>query len=278
MTSRAWMRSLKRTEPSSDVGDMGMPTLRRWPVRIASTGLVLLTLWHVFASFLWIYPPSALRQLPPDGALSSYMLPMFGQSWSVFAPEPINGDYHFNVRALVTNEEGIKVETGWVSATDVELSMVKNNLFPPRAGIQAEELAGNFKQGWDGLAPEQRDLTLEDYTVADWITTLDEDLQGADNEVDPTTYVNVDRMATAYATQVAYAVWGDDDVVAVQFRVSRQNVVPFADRNDPSATRPDPVVILPGWREPQIETGQSQEQFTAVFRSQYESYLKGLGR
>lgn len=272
------MRSLKRTEPSSDVGDMSMPTLRRWPVRIASTGLVLLTLWHVFASFLWIYPPSALRQLPPAGALSSYMLPMFGQSWSVFAPEPINGDYHFNVRALVTNEEGIKVETGWVSATDVELSMVKNNLFPPRAGIQAEELAGNFKQGWDGLAPEQRDLTLEDYTVADWITTLDEDLQGADNEVDPTTYVNVDRMATAYATQVAYAVWGDDDVVAVQFRVSRQNVVPFADRNDPSATRPDPVVILPGWREPQIETGQSQEQFTAVFRSQYESYLKGLGR
>ncbi|MFJ2369221.1 DUF5819 family protein [Microbacterium sp. NPDC087665] len=255
----------------------GAATANRWTVRIVSAALVLLTAWHVFASFLWIYPPSALRQLPPENALSSYMLPLFGQSWSVFAPEPINGDYHFNVRALVVNEAGNEVETGWVSATDVELSMVKNNLFPPRAGIQAEELASSFKNSWDGLAEKQRELTLENYTDDEWLATLEEDLDRVDDDIDAEKYIGVDRMATAYATQVAHAIWGED-VVAVQFRVSRQNVVPFADRNDPNAQRPEPTIIRPGWRDVLVEPGQNEDRFAEVFRSQYETYLKGLNR
>jgi hypothetical protein len=257
-------------------GDAATP-MSRWTVRIVSGALVLLTAWHVFASFLWIYPPSALRQLPPDGALSSYMLPLFGQSWSVFAPEPINGDYHFNVRALVTDDAGEEVETGWVSATDVELSMIRNNLFPPRAGIQAEELAGNYKNAWEDLAEKQRAVTLENHTDDEWLATLSEELDEADADVDAELYLGVDRMATAYATQVAHAIWGDE-VVAVQFRVSRQNVVPYADRNDPNAKRPDPMVIRPGWRDLLVEPGQNEDRFAEVFRSQYETYLKGLNR
>lgn len=261
---------------ASDEGGGDTPA-RRWTVRIVSAALVLLTAWHVFASFLWIYPPSALRQLPPDGALSSYMLPLFGQSWSVFAPEPINGDYHFNVRALVADDAGDEVETGWVSATDVELSMIKNNLFPPRAGIQAEELAGNYKNAWEELAEKQRAVTLENHTDDEWLTTLSEELDKADADVDAESYIGVDRMATAYATQVAHAIWGDE-VVAVQFRVSRQNVVPYADRNDPNAQRPDPTVIRPGWRDLLVEPGQNEDRFAEVFRSQYETYLKGMNR
>jgi len=270
MPSARW-----RPTPARNDGDAKAST--RWTVRIVSTALVLLTAWHVFASFLWIYPPSALRQLPPENALSSYMLPLFGQSWSVFAPEPINGDYHFNVRALVTDDAGNESETGWVSATDVELSMVKNNLFPPRAGIQAEELASNFKKSWDGLSESQRALTLENHMGDEWLSTLSAELESADDEVDPDAYVGDDRMATAYATQVAHAIWGDD-VTAVQFRVSRQNVVPFAERNNPNAQRPDPTVIRPGWREVFTEPGQNEDRFAEVFRSQYETYLKGLNR
>jgi hypothetical protein len=38
-------------------GDAATP-MSRWTVRIVSGALVLLTAWHVFASFLWIYPPT----------------------------------------------------------------------------------------------------------------------------------------------------------------------------------------------------------------------------
>src|SRR5690606_6227899 len=37
----------------------------------------------------------------------------------------------------------------------------------------------------------------------------------------------------AYATQVAFAIWGEDQGQRVQHEVSRQNVIPFAERNDP---------------------------------------------
>ncbi len=238
-------------------------------VRVISFVAVIFTAWHVFASFLWIFPPSPLRQLVPGNALTSYMLPMFGQSWSVFAPEPINGDYHFNVRALV-QEDGDEEVTGWVSATDVELSMVQYNLFPPRAGIQAEELASTFKGSWGELNEEQREVVALDFFEADWEAHLKDELESQGDENDLVDdYLVQDHRATAYATQVAKAIWGDD-VVRVQYRVSRQNVLPFIDRNDSEAQRPEPQTVLPGWREPLVEEGQSEQDFADVFRAQYE--------
>jgi hypothetical protein len=79
-----------------------------------------------------------------------------------------------------------------------------------------------------------------------------------------------EHLATAYATQVAYAIWGADAVVEVQYRVSRQNVVPFAQRNNPNAQRPDPTFSTTGWRLPIEEEGQSREDFADVFRTQFE--------
>ena len=94
------------TETSPEVQDaataVAAPRPRpTWWVKLIAFAACLLTLWHVGASFLWIAPYSALREIPTQEVLAGYMLPMFGQSWSVFAPEPINGDYHFNVRAVI---------------------------------------------------------------------------------------------------------------------------------------------------------------------------------
>lgn len=236
---------------------------------VGAGSVLALTAWHVFASFLWIFPPSPLRQLVPGDALSSYMLPMFGQSWSVFAPEPINGDYHFNVRAVVDSGDE-QVVTGWVSATEVELSMVQYNLFPPRAGVQAEELASSFKGSWGDLSERQREQTLQDFTSSGWVVMLRESLSsGGQDQSSVEEYLREEKRATAYATQVAKAIWGDD-VVKVQFRVSRQNVVPFHKRNDPLAERPEPSIALPGWRGLQIEDGQDEQQFAKVFKAQYD--------
>lgn len=62
----------------------GRPVVKRVLMVVA----MLLTAFHLLASFLWIAPSSTARQVIPGNLLSEYMIPLWGQSWSVFAPEP----------------------------------------------------------------------------------------------------------------------------------------------------------------------------------------------
>ena len=210
------------TETSPEVQDaataVAAPRPRpTWWVKLIAFAACLLTLWHVGASFLWIAPYSALREIPTQEVLAGYMLPMFGQSWSVFAPEPINGDYHFNVRAVI-EKDGQEIETGWVSATDVELSMIRYNLFPPRAGIQSSEVASGQMNAFNKLDDDQKAVVGLDFTEEGWeewmVRSFDE-LEGEKPSTEA--YMAEEHLSTAYATQVAYAIWGADAVVQVQY-------------------------------------------------------------
>lgn len=248
-------------------------------VRVFALIAVLFTGWHVFASFLWIAPYSQnAREVVPGEMLTNYMIPLFGQSWSVFAPEPINGDYHFNVRA--TLDDGS--ETGWVSATDVELSMIQYNLTPPRAGIQSSEVASSYKGAFDSMEEVDRSVISGDFAVENWEVGLRAALENQKSESGSsaeTREANIDELmreehrSTAYATQVAKAIWGES-VQKVQYRVSRQNIIPFAQRHNPNAQRPEPMIVLPGWRGLVVEEGQNEGNFGDVFRGQFERITK----
>lgn len=85
-------------------------------------------------------------------------------------------------------------------------------------------------------------------------------------EADVEAYLDSERISTAYATQVAVAIWGED-VQRVQYQVARQNVIPWAQRNNPHAERPDIQPVPVGWRAPIVEDQQSQEAFTDYFCS-----------
>lgn len=256
------------------------PKPKIW-VRLVALIAVILAAWHIFASFLWIAPYSEnAREVVPGDLLTSYMIPFFGQSWSVFAPEPINGDYHFNVRAVIVDADGEERETGWVSATDVELSMIQYNLVPPRAGIQSSEVASGYKDAFDRMEEVDRAIIGGDFAVDEWEIGLRAALEQQDDEqvsalAPDVREARIDELlaeehrSTAYATQVAKAIWGDG-VRQVQYRVSRQNIVPFAQRHDPGAQRPEPMVVLPGWRGPVVEPGQDEDNFADVFRGQFE--------
>lgn len=249
---------------------MATETPRRPPaLRVFLVIASLFTAWHVFASFLWIAPVSPLRDVVPTGALTNYMIPMFGQSWSVFAPEPINGSYAFNVRATVVGDDGVEILTEWVNATDVELSMIQYNLFPPRGGIQAAQLASDYKGAFDKLTADHKVIVELNYFEGDWEERIVEKMKsyGSPEVVDA--YIDDDRQATAYATQVAYAIWGDG-VTKVQYQVSRQNVIPFAQRNNPEAVPPARTFVETGWRGLVSNPGQSNENFAAIFRAQWE--------
>ncbi|MGO2658594.1 DUF5819 family protein [Mycetocola reblochoni] len=236
--------------------------------RVVLYALVVLTAWHVFASFLWIAPRAPLREVVPGTALSSYMLPLFGQSWSVFAPEPINGDYRLDVRAVADGET-----TDWVSATDVEVSMIRSTLTPPRGGIQAIDVSSRFKGAWDKLDEAGKEVAALNYYKDDWETRMAAELEGHATEDEVAAYLAQERRTTAYASQVAYAIWGDG-VEQVQFRSSRQNIIPFAERNDPDAVRPEAQNAATGWRGPVVEEGQSSDSFRDVFLRAYERLEK----
>lgn len=262
------MTPLETEEPQ----DQPLPGTAKPLVRITLVLASLFTAWHVFASFLWISPPSELRTVVPGQMLSSYMLPWYGQSWSVFAPEPINGDYKFEVRAIV--EDGVDddgattyVATDWVDATDAELSMSKYNLFPPRAATLSTQQASKHLNLWKKLTPEQKEIVKLGYYEGDaWLARMRAALtEVGDQPQTVTDYIVQERYSAAYATQVAFAVWGEEGTTQVQFRVSRQNVVPFEKRNDPAAERPAPEMADLGWRGLIVMPGQSAENFAHVF-------------
>ncbi|WP_258233357.1 DUF5819 family protein [Brevibacterium sediminis] len=224
-----------------------------------------ITGFHLFATLLWIAPSSAPREAVPGELLSKYMIPLWGQSWSVFAPEPINGDYYFDVRAVVKTSRGEEI-TEWVRATDVELDHSTYRPFPPRSAGLGIGLASDLKGSWDELPADQKAIVKLDYfrggDSVERLSTKLREYEDPDGAVGG--YLDSEHMATAYATQVARAVWGDD-VERVQYQVARQNVVPFAERNDESATLPKLQPVPVGWRASVVEDAQSDEEFAKYF-------------
>jgi hypothetical protein len=246
------------------------PRRRSWILRGVMTVAVLFTAWHVFASFLWIAPVSPLREVVPGKALSQYMIPFFGQSWSVFAPEPINGDNRMLVRAVVKEGDGERT-TEWVNVTDVETQLMTNKLFPARAANQSIDLASDYRGVYAKLNDEQKAaVNLNFYKGDDWADRVQGTLKRlGTNSAAIGKYIDVEFRAIRYSTQVAKAIWGQD-VVRVQFQMERQNVIPFAQRNDPDAERPKVQLTPSGWRGLQVAKGQSEKDFADTFKRLYK--------
>ncbi|MGP9784572.1 hypothetical protein CQ015_15910 [Arthrobacter sp. MYb221] len=233
---------------------------------------MLLTMWHIFATFLWVAPVNELRKAVPASALRTYMLPMFGQSWSVFAPKPIDGDYHISVRAQVDNGDGL-ITTEWVDSVNREMDMIHHNLFPPRAAVAGNQLASDYRGAWRKLDDEQQKIVKLSYFKGDdWDSRLAAELKArsmndsAKARNSTANFIENEKIASAYATQVARALWGEN-VKNVQFKVARQGIVPFAQRNKEDAKRPAASVIDSGWRGTTVADGQSDENFAKIFLS-----------
>ncbi|MGO1318998.1 MAG: DUF5819 family protein [Galactobacter sp.] len=253
---------------------------RCWWVRGIMVAAAAFTAWHVFASFLWIAPAGPARNVIPGDALSNYMLPVFGQSWSVFAPEPINGDNRMFVRAVVKAGDE-EITKDWIPVTDIETQMMTHKLFPARAAGQSISLASDYRSAYQKLDNEQQRIAGLNYYNDDWSNRLSSTLKDpvdkngkkviTENAGMVPGYIEADFRAVRYSTQVARAVWGKD-VVRVQYRMERQNVIPFAQRNDANAERPEVQYTPTGWRGIQVAAHQNDEDFAKTFRRLYQQY------
>lgn len=247
---------------------------KKRPLWLRAVGMVcvLLTAWHILASFLWIAPTSSLRDVAPGNTLKNYMLPMFGQSWSVFAPAPLNADYSLSVRAKLPGIEGEQT-TEWVDAVNREMSLGHHTIFAPRAALAGNYLASDYRSTWNDLNDEQKQVVeWHYYRGEDWAVRFEESFekraqsQSTRDQGTARDFMDNEHRIRAYATQVARAVWGED-VIAVQFRVGRHPVIPFSQRNDADAVRPTPSHISSGWRGVVVREGQSDENFAEIFLS-----------
>lgn len=247
-------------------------TRKRRPLwlRIIAVLCAVLTAWHIFATFLWVAPASELRSVVPSKVFYGYMNPMFNQSWSVFAPEPVNGDYLVEVRAISVDENGKRKTTEWVNAVSREMSLTHHNFFPARATLAGTQVASEYRKTWKKLGKNQQEVVEWNYYEGnDWSQRLETELEHKAGKSSSAVknardFIDEERKTTAYVTQVARALWGTS-IEQVQYRVGRQSIVSFEKRHDPEAVRPKPSYIKSGWRGQIIVDGQNDSNFAMIF-------------
>lgn len=216
---------------------------------------------HLAATALFIGPDNIARDQVRE-PLSAYMQPFFQQSWSLFAPTPIRTERSLYVRGWYDAER----HTEWVNVTELELeAAVEHNLLPSRAGIVTRRLATRVAQHHARINSDERRMLAGHYHSDAW-DRLRERMMGAEERSSSAriSYVlRYDRAITAYATQFAFARWGEDSGLKyVQFKTEDQKAAPFDARH--SSAQPEPNVREFG-RRPMVEfDGQDRESFAAA--------------
>lgn len=200
----------------------------------------------------------------PGAVADAYVRPYLVQDYKIFAPEPAHADVSLWVRAWVRDESGDTRTTGWIDATAGEVSSSTRKIMRKHPTVvAAERLLGAYSD----LDEAARRVVAADYHRDSDLAGLRDDLAGSGTSSDVRrAFIRASNFATSFASQAAFAVWGESaDVLAVQVRAVSSPVVRWADRFETDAARPDSTVTLLGWR-PIIEwRDQSREGFARTF-------------
>ncbi|WP_158542918.1 DUF5819 family protein [Phytoactinopolyspora halophila] len=223
---------------------------------------------HMLATFLWNAPSNPVKEAVRS-QVRDYITPVFYQNWSLFAPNPVNGEGELLVRARYFDPESeIERTTEWISATQLEWSEVRHDPAPSRASRLSSNLYRRLNSAWHDLDEEQQDIMAADFDDMSTWKPLAEDLieaQGGDTSSRIARMVRGDRVATGYATQVARARW-DEEIVAVQFRLRRTPVPRWEERFEVAPEDQPQTHREFGWRPVLVNDGQHDGSFAATFR------------
>lgn len=228
--------------------------------------LVGLVAMHFVATFLWNAPDNPVKDVV-GGQVTGYMRPFFQQSWSLFAPNPVNAEDELLVRAQVADAQtGDLRTTDWAYPTQLEWTIVEHNPAPSRASRLSSNLHRRLNSAWNRLSDEQQQILAGDYhDMADWQPLADDLIaeQGGDTSPQVADIVRADRVATGYATQFAKATWGEE-VAAVQFQLRRTPVPRWAQRKEPEPDNPSVTTREFGWRPVLVDDNQNESLFAAT--------------
>lgn len=205
----------------------------------------------MLASFIWSSGSSPIRNAVGSVTLNSYMLPMFGQSWSVFAPNPIRSNTTFEIRATKSGKSKSRQSepTQWYSISDRDLEQaITHHVLPSRLYLTNFQLISHYRGAFDKLNDAAQAAVGDSYQGTSWAGSLRDKFSAADEVNDATvnTYLANARAINALASAIARARWGPD-VASVQVRTVNTPVAPYDNRLDDDY-RAKSTYIMTGWR------------------------------
>ncbi len=246
--------------PSQPFGP-AQPTQPTRGLRVAATIAVVILAVHIFAMFLWIAPRNPLNQAL-DKPLRAYVLPMFQQSWSLFAPDPISAAYYLEVRALPQD----LTETEWVSASDVELDGLLHNPLPSTATNITNKLATQFNDAFGKLPAEQQQIFTQGFAEDSWAEMGQQAISTSTSpSPDFTRALELDKAITGYATQFLKAHDLLPEGHLVQYRILRVAAPNFDDRHIAENTAT--ISLSAGYRNQIVFDGQDEAAFARALEN-----------
>ena len=190
-----------------------------------------LTLWlvlsvvavHTAVVALWVAPFNLLQESVGTARVSSYILPVWDQAWSVFAPQTDTLTDRYQVRALVGSGKG-QVATDWAPVTAKEVvASVRHHPFPSRTVLITTRLAGGITRTFNALTEAQKQVVHDagaEVSVADLGQRLRSASTSPSELSEAGAFLQAETGTEYFLSGIARAIWGGK-VVAIQFRKDR---------------------------------------------------------
>jgi hypothetical protein len=185
-----------------------------------------------------------------------YLSPFFGQSWRLFAPNPVDQDNTLLVQGAYVDDDGTLHRTKWINWTKVEQDVIEHRLVGGRAGYISTKFYPSLGEEFEELeSPAQKALS-ERASALDppsW-SALESALArvGPDDD-DLADFLRFDRAAARLASDVV-AARSTSEFTAVRYALREHGVTPYdarhLDKADREKARPAPTMRIGGWRAP----------------------------
>lgn len=189
--------------------------------RIAVWVVLGLVALHTAAVALWVAPANTLKDRVGYERLRSYVLPMFDQAWSVFAPEADNAYDLFEIRGTLTDGSGRERQTEWIKVTAREVRpQLRYHAFPSRTALITDRLASDQLRLFNGLTEAQKQVVHDSGVEVPTPELAEKLLAVSTNDVErdeAAAYARTEVACERFLSGIAEAVWGEE-VVAVQYR------------------------------------------------------------
>ncbi len=186
---------------------------------------IAFVVFHLAMTFVYV-----VHQVPVPAAartaIDSYMEPIFKQSWSVFAPDPVSYNTYFSIRAK--KEDGSMTDWFNVSRCDID-SAIKHHPVPNRRYLTTFQLMRHY-HGWVQDLPDAAQQVAAKDTSGDWTAVRKQLVAAGASEYVADSYLKSAKATVALASQIAHSRWGQ--VSRVQIEVKDVHTKPYPSRDD----------------------------------------------
>lgn len=241
----------------------------RLGARLAVWLVLAVVVVHSAAVALWVGPDSLMRDKIGVDRLKSYILPMFDQSWSVFAPEADFGYELFEIRGTLSGPDGKTTVTPWVKVTRREVAPgMVHHPFPSRSVLMSTRLATDHVGVFRRLTPAQQAVVARATSSVSLPQLRTQLEKAATNPLEKTRadeYMGIETSVEYFLSGVADGIWGRR-LQAVQFRRNRILVTNYVDQQG-RRTVETGYLFLSNWRPVHALSGSDRTAFTSYDRT-----------